>query len=558
MGYNIILLAVCIFVILFLVYMFKGIEKFTNPVVISNIDMKPSEIFLVATDPGNNGGPIIFISSPPDSYLYSTKGYTYDQAEAACEAIGPDVHLADLTTLSTSPSRLSLQVALDLSANWCAAGWTKNDSSYAYFPMSDFTAHRCTLRTGTSTSTSTPNSGQYYLPQTKGFGVYNPGAGGKAFAICVGPKPGSEYSPVARVNPFNANSYSMYNSAMMTYLETGVDSSNQYNNDIFPVTFTNAQAYTALMSANYNLSNARQWLINNYGSAATGNDTLNSQLYTPETASIKTAWETTSSTADANCRSLSDVYNTMDTALTSLKTLFHDLSGTVQNIIIAKSQNSILQTTIANICTNTLDPLKSVACGRLLSLDFDIFYRNKSSDPYVQDNAITSLEELNYQLRIRECEIQQALGTLQKILNVFDTNSGCSTTLSNLTTKYKNNLIVTGSSDTTGKPINCDTYFNSDGSFSSQQTSYSAPATAFKIGREIEYNDVDTLKLNLQEISPFFSGNQYASLISGVLNQLSITLRTPLPTDYANVEAINNNTNLDIGYIKNMFDNLAV
>ena len=116
-------------------------------------------------------------------------------------------------------------------------------------------------------------------------------------------------------------------------------------------------------------------------------------------------------------------------------------------------------------------------------------------------------------------------------------------------------MIVTGSTNSDVTPIDCGTYFNEDGSYNSNPTKFSAPTTAFKIGREIEYNDVDLLKLSLQEISPFFSGNQYASLISGVLNQLSITLRTPLPTEYSNVEAINNNTAQAVTYIQGLFGN---
>ena len=46
----------------------------------------------------------------------------------------------------------------------------------------------------------------------------------------------------------------------------------------------------------------------------------------------------------------------------------------------------------------------------------------------------------------------------------------------------------------------------------------------------------------MQEISPFFSSAQYASLVSDVLNQLSVTLRTPLPTEYGSVGGIVANT----------------
>ena len=555
--YNIILLAGCIICVLIAIYFSKEVEQFTNPVVVSNINKTPSEVFLVAPNPRS-----FSINSAPDSFSYATTGYTHAEAIKACEAVGPGVQLADLTTLANSPSGLSLQVALDLSANWCAAGWTANDSTYAYFPMSNFTSNKCALPINSPNKspsvTTTPSAGMFSLPTAKGYGVYNPGTTAKAFAICVGPKPGGESTPVATVNKFNANTYSMYNTAMISYLQTGVDTLNKYNSDNFPIPFTDAQVYVALQKNSYNVANARSWLITSYGTAATtSTDPLNAspdaRLYTPEASSVKNSWET--NTINQNCTALTEIYNNMDSALSSLKTLFQDLSGNVKNIINSKTENGILQTTIVNICTNTSNSLKSAACGRLLSLDFDIFYRNNSTDPYVQNNAITNLDQLNYSLRVRECEIQKSLGSLQQVLTAFGQTPGCATTLSNLTAKYKNNMIVTESTNSDVTPIDCGTYFNEDGSYNSNPTKFSAPTTAFKIGREIEYNDVDLLKLSLQEISPFFSGNQYASLISGVLNQLSITLRTPLPTEYSNVEAINNNTAQAVTYIQGLFGN---
>jgi hypothetical protein len=62
------------------------------------------------------------------------------------------------------------------------------------------------------------------------------------------------------------------------------------------------------------------------------------------------------------------------------------------------------------------------------------------------------------------------------------------------------------------------------------------PETAFKVGSDIQLNMVDLFKYNLEQISPYFNTEKYASLMTNVLNQLSITMRTPLPEQYINPE----------------------
>jgi hypothetical protein len=560
MGGNLIFLFISILVVLFIAYLFNTyLEPFVNPVVVSNLFVNPDEIFLVATNPGSSFN----INNSSDSFDYNGTGVTYSDALKACQAVGPGVTLANLSAIATSPSKLSLNVAIDLSANWCAAGWVAESATtnLAYFPMTNFSSYKCKVGNSSKISlTATPDTGKFFLPSTirsgtaYNYGVYNPGPNGKAFAICVGPKPPL---PTAKINPFNNTSYSMYNAALMTYLETGVDLSNSYNNDIFPVSFTDAQVYSALKNATppYNVANARSTLIANYTldtNSATSN-ALNSELQSLEDPTSASNWN--SNASSQSCNALSTIYSSMDSSLSSLKGIFSDLSGTVSSIVVAKQENGVLQTTIANICLGPqpTSTLVTAACGRLLSLDYDILYRNKSMDGYTQTNTITDLDSLNYALRIRECEIQQSLGSLQEILGTMN----CTTTLNKLTTKYKNNIIVTDATniDPTKhkhQPINCKTYFNSDGSFSQNQTQYSAPTSAFKIGRDIQYNPVDNLKISLQQISPFFSGNQYKSLLSDVLNQLSVTLRN-VPQDYSNLQNTAKNTNTNVGLIENLF-----
>ena len=491
-----------------------------------------------------------------------------------------------MNTTASSVSGLSLQVALDLSANWCAAGWTTNSQTIAYFPVGDLSdANRCKLSNTNNTYFNLPTNSTG-LP-ILGIGSYTP-SDGKAFAICVGPKPPL---PTAKVNPFNTSSYSMYNDTMMTYIKTGVDANNPYNYDIFPVAFTDTQAYFALKNPTnsattgrnpipFNKEDARATLKAKYSAdtSSTTSNALNGPLLdninAPTEATFTSvpaagqpdAWA--SGSKNKSCDLLNTVYKTMDSNLSSLASLFHDLSGNVKNIIKAKEENGVLQTTIQNVCLLpnlvATAPMKSAACSRLLSLDYDILYRNKSSNADSQSNTITDLESLNYALRLREVEIQQSLGSLQKILNLLKSNNPsspnvCDNTLSELTTKYKSNIVTipaSGSTPSYTKAIDSSIYFDSNGNYSATPTRYAAPSSAFKIGREIEYNPVDNLKIKLEEISPFFSGSQYASLVSDVLNQLSVTLRTPF-IDYTDISGVANATNVNLRTINSMFPSLT-
>jgi hypothetical protein len=111
------------------------------------------------------------------------------------------------------------------------------------------------------------------------------------------------------------------------------------------------------------------------------------------------------------------------------------------------------------------------------------------------------------------------------------------------------------------QPIDSSTYFSTNVNGSTITVSDStaigrAPSNAFNVGRDIEMNGVERLKVNLEEISPFFNAADYTSLVSDVLNQLSITLRTPLAKEYSNVESIANITNKNLGIIASIIANL--
>ena len=612
-------LAVCSIIILCYLYFVKrDVEPFASSVPVSNITTSTDEIFLMATQ--NDKSPIDLYTSynPTNWYDYTQDGYTHAEAQRICESVGAT--LADLTsttlptTTSSTPTTVSnpsLQTALDLSGHWCAAGWTKGSSTIAYFPVNDTKSrNKCSISHAdiiTSTDCADPASGKFCVPTRKGFGKYKP-SNGKAFAICMGPKPSN---PTAAVNYFNQSSYSMYSDDLIAYLTTGQDPTNTYQTDIFPVQFTPSQAFKALANTSFIPQNARQWLVRNYQVVAnvltppSGESVAINEpkllLQAPDNEATKTAWSTSS--VEQSCIRLQAVYNVMHTQLTTLTTLFSDLSGVVQKMTNAKGENALLQTTVTQVCIEAAPgTLKNSACNRLLTLDYDLFYRNTSNDPYTQTNLITNLESLNLALRVRECEIQQALGSLQQILMVFSTTPTCVTTLATLIDEHGDNMIprITISAgsivqsngslkDTRGKTvappatvavtgqvvagsivradgsiinstqttvvappgtvlmsgkrqISCNVLFNNDGTVwdgnGSTPIDGAAPNTAFKIGRDIPYNSVESLKIKLEEISPFFTGEQYASLANTVINQLSLTVRTPLPTEYSFVEQI--------------------
>jgi hypothetical protein len=566
-------------IILFVIYLFKSTEPFQNPVVVSNVLIPNSnssaanEIFLVAPNPSTFN-----INNAPDTQPY-TNGYTYLQAQAACAAVGAT--LADL-----SANSLNLLKTIDLSGNWCAAGWTRGDQTNAYFPVSDTIIHKCKLATTSKGITPQPTScynhttgiatplapDQFCVPSTPGVGSYKP-SNGLAFAVCMGPKYNLP-NPTATVNWFNSNSYSMFNPDMMTYLTTGQDLNTPYNSDFFPISMTALQAYYAMQQSNYDPMSARQWLIQNYNTAATtATDPINPHLFTAETPAQAASWNTNASAQ--TCSQLNIIYRNYDTALTNLSAVFSDLSGSVKDFISIKNENTVLQSVIAGLCGTTTDLTTSMACGRLLSLDYDIFYRNQAVDPltqtvdqFLQSNTITSLNSLNYNLRVRQCEIQQALGTLELIVPTLNCNlteqvaSGLADhaapdtptaadppSVRALTNKYGINTYV----NPAGKrvPIDCNTFFDANGNYSASPTTYNSPSTAFKIGRDIEYNSVETLKQTLRTISPIYNDPDFANLMSEVLNQLSITLLVPDPTQYTSVESIFQTALKTVGTIYN-------
>jgi hypothetical protein len=464
-----------------------------------NVDnYQPNEIFLLAPNaPGASNYVDIYIDSMTPSINY-TNGYTWDQAKAACEAVGAKLApTPSSTTPACSSSGLDLNCAAYLGANWCAAGWTETDHVNAYFPACG--------------AGSTP-----------GIGTYTP-TDGRAYAICIGPKPPE---PTLNVRDFNDTRYSMFDDVKMNALMVGDVTSNGLPVDIFPRSFTRSEAAYALEQNRYNFAAARAYLINQYGIEDAGpgpsfdsdnlpTDPVNKAILAQvDPTYLPPSINSTTDTHVESCAQLTSVYNTFKTQISTLQGLLRDLSGDVLATIDMKEQNNLIQNSIATICENSnLQATPSEACARLASLDFDTLYRNTSTNPALQSNLIVDLETLNLTLYMRQCELIAPLGGLQNIMNVL----GCS---GYEPIQYGNNL------DANGVPFTCATDY-------SKYPNGIPPSTAFTVGGgKIDQNAVEGLKFSLQQISPYYNSSNYSELIATVLEQLSVLLRTPLITDY--------------------------
>jgi hypothetical protein len=109
--------------------------------------------------------------------------------------------------------------------------------------------------------------------------------------------------------------------------------------------------------------------------------------------------------------------------------------------------------------------------------------------------------------------------------------------------KFGNNLNVLGD----GKALQCDSDY-------SKYPKGLPPKNAFTVeGGNLEQNDVEGLKFALQQISPYYNSSQFAGLLSDVLEQLSILLRTPLITDYDDSTAIYKTISKEIALIERGF-----
>jgi len=435
-----------------------------------NVDYVPyfKEVFLVAPDQAGNVNNYVNLYGS----VTPVNTYTYDEAVAACKQYGGDLATLEQLTKATN----------NFGADWCPGGWVKDNRSTLKYSMQ---------KNGTCGIPSDLSGVKTMAPYT----------GTRGYPICYAVKPPN---PTRFVRDFNSLNYNMINGETLYRVTNG-------SGDIFPIVFTPSQAYYALEQNGYDIAAARNALKNPATRA-----TYNEAILVKSGRSRQTPDEKISNASNASCTDLTNTKADFETKLGNLKRSFEDLSGAVYSAIAAKDENTnYIQSQITSICKNPPPDSPNVAdaCARLLSLDYDIFYRNLDPTGKTQRNLVTDLETINMALAMEECTLQKNFGALKFMMDAVCPDS-------------TRTWGILGNNTMDGKIISC-TY---------PENRATIPDSAFKVGSDIQLNGVYSFKYNLEQISPYFNTEKYASLLTNVLNQLSVTMRTPLPDQYINPE----------------------
>ena len=469
------LIGICISILILYLVFFEQKEGFNT--FHENVDYTRhfKEVFLVAPDQFGNADNYVDLYRP----INPVNTYTYDEAVAACKEYGGD--LATLQQLTTAFDKFG--------ADWCPGGWVKDERGKLYYPKQKNS--RC-IDTQIDS-----------VARVQDIPAYSSGTRG--YPICFAVKPPN---PSPYVRDFNRSNYNMVSSDILNSIINGPGGL-----DIFPVLFSPSQAYYALEQNAYDVVAARNALKNEMTRSQ-----YNTAILAKSGIQEKTQAEKTSNASVASCGDLTATKTDFETKLTTLQQMFSDLSGAVYSAIAIKDENTnYIQSQVTTICKNPPagSPGVSDACARLLSLDYDIFYRNLDPTGKTQRNLITDLETINMALAMEECTLQRNFGALKLMMDSVCPDANRSWT-------------ALGNNTMNSKVISC-TYPDVD-------KRKDIPETAFKVGSDIQLNMVDLFKYNLEQISPYFNTEKYASLMTNVLNQLSITMRTPLPEQYINPE----------------------
>ena len=461
-------IGICVSILILYLVFFEEKEGFNT--FNENVDYTRyfKEVFLVAADQAGNVNNYVNLYGS----VNPVNTYTYDEAVTECKKYGGDLATLDQLTKATTK----------FGADWCPGGWIKDVRNILYYPMQ---------KNGTCGNPT----------DLSGVKMTTPYTGIRGYPICHAVKPPN---PTRFVRDFNRLTYNMVNGDTLYRVTNG-------SGDIFPIVFTPSQAYYALEQNGYDTTAARN---------ALKNQTTRAQYNTAILGIIGgvnlSDAEKTSNASTASCTDLSATKADFETKITTLKGSFEDLSGAVYTAIAAKDENTnYIQSQITSICKNPPPGSPNIrdACARLLSLDYDIFYRNLDPTGKTQRNLVTDLETINMALAMEECTLQKNFGALKFMMDTLCPDSS-------------RILTILGNNTMDGKIISC-TYPNDRKDI---------PAAAFQVGSDIQLNGVDSFKYNLQQISPYFNTDKYASLLTNVLNQLSVTMRTPLPDQYINPE----------------------
>ena len=449
-----------------------------------------------------------FLVAPLGVSDYSEGYDTKAKAVEKCQEFG--------ATLATSAQLTS---AIQLGARWCWAGWYDDGSATgaaASVQDANCTASKVpgfVATQGAPPLTATPQ--KIAKPAT----VLTP------YAICWGVKPQMNSSPL--VQPFNTTSYSMINETLLGAVMNGTIVEGTPS-DIFPVTFTASQAMYALENhggGRYDAATARKYLIDNY---ATVNDTIATAVNTQTGAyDVSGDWLNTSKGKETPCSYLETMYSDFALKLTCLRSQFADVSGGLQvsAAIRMKNESGSMQGIIAAACANET-PSSSPACARLAGLDYSSYY-GTGAPPIIND-----LRDLNYALAMREQEMQQAISTLLKLMSVI----GCYNSQPQTAAPAAGSgaAAPTGAAAPSNTPPATLLQKTCPGTGNKVTVDMgilggNTEATKFNIQTNIGYNSVESLKLSLEEISPYFTSPAYNAITQQVLGTLSGLLRLPSP-----------------------------
>ena len=428
-----------------------------------------------------------------DANKYSS-AYSLEEARAKCVSMG-----ATLATVQ------QLKTAAALGATWCVVGWADDGNKYA--PVQQLCPNTTSNEDDTTSNEDVPivnTNGNRVVLRNKNSAklvkiTTNPPA--KAYPLCWGVKPSE---PTVNVHAFSRTSYNMLNPDLVSSVM------NPGFNDLYPGTFTADEAHYALEQKNYNIdaaegdNPARKYLIDNIATAGSTNP--DTKIYKNDSGYTE---DMEYGSVDA-CAVLASTRTKFANKFATLRSVFSDVSGAVISMLGAKNENAKFSAKLQDICSEET-PQSSPACMTLATLDFSLLYSTSGSatnllgpggdsDFNVVDTStsrLAALEALNTFKFMREGELCTAYQRIQSI----ETYIGCAST----------------SLDTLGSQC---AYVNIG----------SEPVLKM-IGLDV--NSEEFLKLRLQEISPYFATSNYSQLVSGILNQLSLTLRLPSLNDFS-------------------------
>lgn len=465
-------------IIIYVVYLYYRYTTKEGFVTIPNVQYPFKEVFLMAPTEDSEQGNKMMPFVVPTSGTYNNRGYTWENAQKVCQAIPG----GDLATVA------QIQKAYDNSGNWCIAGWSKDNQTTAYYLPSKI--NMCGLTRAEITATVNSKT----LPST------DPTPQTRAFPICYAVKPPE---PTVSVVPFNSTRYSMIPIDFLNSVTTGI--TNGVPGDIFPITFTPSQAYYAIdkhgtkPNNHYDFKLAREWLITNYESV---NTSILTELGITDDSAQWSNLETVRGSGTQQSKSCNDLKiqdDDISRKILQIQTAFRDVSGYVMAAVQSKTENARIQAMLYNICKGTR-PTQSPACSKLATIDFDLFYNT-------DQNTIFDLEKLNLEIYRRKDEICQLLRNVRIIKGAL------SCTYDNLIPECAQGCNIVAATASTDGIFDC------------------SNSPIFDI------NNVGYLKYSLEQLSPLFQVNDYKTLLTEALGQLSYMIETPIATNFVTTES---------------------